>query len=100
MEPENLQTKCIAEAVESFISAAIPSHIIQSFRLSRICFVKHDKMLRCQVRTDHAGRPWHSVQRDIPGLDQISADSDDKGSFEELVFTEECAELQKDLTSD
>jgi hypothetical protein len=36
MEPENIQRKHIGEVVGLFVSAVVPSNIIQSFRLSGI----------------------------------------------------------------
>jgi hypothetical protein len=76
------------------MSAAIPSNIIQSFRLSGNDGVKDD-----EVQPDRAGRFLHPVQPDIPGVDEIAYDSDTEDYVEELVFIEECAELQEEPTS-
>jgi hypothetical protein len=42
----------------------------------------------------------HPIQPNIPGLIEIPGDSDDDNYVEDLVFTEECAELQEEFTSD
>jgi hypothetical protein len=53
------------------------------------------KMTRC----NRTGRFLHPVQPDDSGLDEIGDDSDNEDYAEELVFTEECAELQEEPTS-
>jgi hypothetical protein len=53
-------------------------------------------MTRCPAaRCDQVGRVLHAIQRDIPGLGEIVDDSDDEDCVEELVITEEYAELRE-----
>jgi hypothetical protein len=52
------------------------------------------------MRPDEAGHLLCPIQPDISGLDEIADVSHDEYSVEELVFIEECAELQEGLTSD
>jgi hypothetical protein len=42
----------------------------------------------------------HSTEPDIRGLDEIPDDSDGEYDVEELLFAEECTELQEELISD
>jgi hypothetical protein len=42
----------------------------------------------------------HPIEPDIPGLDEIVDDSADEDYVEDLVFTEECSELQGELAPD
>jgi hypothetical protein len=95
MEAENIQTKHIAEIVGSLMSAVIPWNIVQSFRLSGLCLVRDDDVLRCQVRPDLATRLMHPIQVTVPGFDGVDEDAED--DLEEMVFAEECTELRYDL---
>jgi hypothetical protein len=95
LDAVNIQTRHIASVVCAFLAASVPWNVVKTFKISGICLVADDGVLRCSVRPEMAER----LNQPLPlALQEMADDESDGSDVEELqVFLEECADLLYDL---
>jgi hypothetical protein len=95
LDAVNIQTRHIASVVCAFLAAAVPWNVVKTFKISGICLVADNGVLRCSVRPGMAKQLNQPLPSAVPEMADRGSDDSDVEELE--VFVEECAGLLYDL---
>jgi hypothetical protein len=92
MEKLNVQPSRIAGVVNSFMSAAVPHNIIQTFLRAGISLIVDQGLILCCIDAERIQSMWKSAAGSALPIPEVSQESDDE-AIEEDLYLEVCAHL-------
>jgi hypothetical protein len=98
LDAVNIQTKHVASVVCAFLAAAVPWNVVKTFKVSGICLVADDGVLRCSVTPEMAKGLNQPLPSAVPEMADRGSDDSDVEELE--VPVGECAGLLYDLAEE